>query len=245
MVTTRQTGNIKKNSFEMQAWQNQGFVVGIDEVGRGCFAGPVVAAAVILPLGKTHASLKDSKIMTAEERNKAFKWIKKHCYYGVGIVHHRAIDEHNIWQATLIAMKKALMHVLEASGRRPSIILTDAMPLNLSNTSFGDIPVYYFTQGESRSSSIAAASIVAKVTRDSMMGLYDLAIPGYKWSDNKGYGTSAHTAVIKKSHYSVIHRTSFLTKLLQCDEKKEEQLSLDALLGVHNDKAGEILCRSD
>ncbi len=149
----------------------------------------------------------------------------------VAVLEKNVIDhesEMSVLLSALIAMKKALMHVLEASGQRPSIILTDAMPLNLSNTSFDDIPVYYFTQGESRSSSIAAASIVAKVTRDSMMELYDLAIPGYKWSDNKGYGTPAHTAVIKKSHYSVIHRTSFLTKLLQGGEKHQNiQLSLD------------------
>jgi ribonuclease HII len=95
MVIVRQRGNIKKNSFENNAWQQQTIVVGLDEVGRGCFAGPVVAAAVILPLNKAHRMLKDSKIMTPQERDVAFKWIKKHCAYGIGIVHHRTIDQRN------------------------------------------------------------------------------------------------------------------------------------------------------
>lgn len=233
MVTTRQTGNIKKNSFEYDAWQRQELVIGVDEVGRGCFAGPVVAAAVILPRDKAHRMLKDSKIMTSEEREKAFAWIVKHCSYGIGIVHHRAIDEHNIWHATLIAMKKAVMHALEASGQKPSTILTDAMPLNLADTHFHEIPVYYFTQGESRSSSIAAASIVAKVTRDAMMKLFDEAIPGYGWSDNKGYGTIGHRAAIKEQNYSFLHRMTFLQKLLQPDYSEgDKQLILPIVLSA-------------
>jgi len=242
MVIVRQTGNIKKNSFEFDAWQRQTVVVGIDEVGRGCFAGPVVAAAVILPLNKPHRMLKDSKIMTAEERNAAFVWIKKHCRYGVGIVHHRTIDQRNIWHATLIAMKKALMHSLDKVLLRPSAIVTDAMPLNLSDTHFHDIPVYCFPKGESKSSSIAAASIVAKVTRDAMMELYDMAVPGYGLADNKGYGTPGHKKAIRERDYSFIHRTHFVHNFLQRDE--DVQLSLDAMLESHNE-AGEILCRSD
>ena len=92
MVIVRQTGNIKKNFFECKAWQQQSVIVGLDEVGRGCFAGPVIAAAVVLPLHKTHRMLKDSKIMTEQERETAFEWIKEHCVYGIGIVHHRTID---------------------------------------------------------------------------------------------------------------------------------------------------------
>ena len=226
MVIIKQTGKIKKNSFEYSAWQNQSVIVGVDEVGRGCFAGPVVAAAVILPANKTHRILKDSKIMTAEERNQAFSWIKKHCHYGIGIVHHRAIDQYNIWHATLIAMKKALMHVMQKSPDRPSTIVTDAMPLNLSDTHFHDIPVHYFIKGESRSNSIAAASIVAKVTRDAMMEAYNQAIPGYGLDENKGYGTPKHKKSIKEKQYSFIHRTTFLKQFLQGDDAKDMQLSL-------------------
>src|SRR3990172_12337958 len=240
MVKMRQTGNIKKNSFEHDAWQQQTVVVGIDEVGRGCFAGPVVAAAVILPLNKTNRMLKDSKIMTAEERNLAFAWIKSRCAYGIGIVHHRTIDQRNIWQSTLIAMKKALIHALETTSVRPSAILIDAMPLDLSGTHFHDIPVYYFPKGETKSSSIAAASIVAKVTRDAMMELYDVAIPGYAWSDNRGYGTPAHKRAIKNHDYSFIHRVSFLTKLLQEGEKKEEQLDMFSNPSIHSSSLGNV-----
>src|SRR5438105_7786724 len=192
VLIVRQTGNFAKNSFERDAWKQGNIIVGLDEVGRGCFAGPVVAAAVILPVNKSPRILKDSKIMTAAERNEAFQWIKKHCIYGIGIVHHRTIDQKNIWQATLIAMKKALMHTVQGISFQPSIIITDAMPLNLSDTHFHDIPVHYFSKGESKSSSIAAASIVAKVTRDAMMNFYDHAIPGYGLTYNKGYGTAQH-----------------------------------------------------
>lgn len=240
MVITRQTGNIKKNSFEFDAWQQQNLVVGIDEVGRGCFAGPVVAAAVILPFNKANRTLKDSKIMTAEERNKAYEWIKNYCTYGIGIVDHRTIDQCNIWQSTLIAMKKALIHALETTSDRPSAILVDAMPLDLSDTLFHDIPVYYFPKGETKSSSIAAASIVAKVTRDAMMELYDVAIPGYGLTRNKGYGTAAHTTAIRNHHYSFIHRVSFLTKLLQKQQNElhDIQRSLD-VFDVHPESVKE------
>ncbi len=239
MVIIRQTGNLKKNSHERAAWQQQAVVVGIDEVGRGCLAGPLVAAAVILPLNKAHRMLKDSKIMTPEERNDAFNWITLNCGYGVGIVHHRTIDKHNIYQATLIAMKKALVHALEMSVQRPSAILIDAMPLDLSDTQFNDIPVHYFTKGETKSSSIAAASIVAKVTRDAMMELYDCAIPGYALADNKGYGTVVHKLALKTHHSSIIHRTSFLKKLLSNESESSVQLE------ISSDEQGEIFCGSD
>lgn len=215
MATMRQTDNIKKNSFERAAWHQKVVIIGIDEVGRGCFAGPVVAAAVILPVNKAHAMLKDSKIMTTSERNKAFGWIVRNCTYGVGIAHHRAVDEKNIWQTTLVAMKRALMQVLAISSKPSFMVLTDAMPLDLSDTQLRDVPVYYFNKGESKSSSIAAASIVAKVIRDEMMSLYDVAMPGYGLTDNKGYGTSKHREAIEKYSYSCIHRVSFLRKTLQ------------------------------
>src|SRR5579872_2948022 len=102
MTKKRQTVNIRKNSFEMAAWQQGQVVIGIDEVGRGCIAGPLVAAATILPLNKADRRLKDSKIMTAQERQEAFQWIVKNCSYGVGIVHHRIIDKHNLYYATLM-----------------------------------------------------------------------------------------------------------------------------------------------
>lgn len=241
MAIVRQTSNIEKNSFECDAWKHNNIIVGIDEVGRGCFAGPVVAAAVILPVNAAPVFLKDSKVMTAQERAMAFEWIRKHCFYGVGIVHHRAIGQYNIWQATLIAMKKALMHALQGAPTLPSVIVTDAMPLDLSDTHFHAIPVYHFTQGESKSSSIAAASIIAKVIRDGMMAGYDQAIPGYGFTDNKGYGTAQHRTTIKKYHYSFIHRTHFVHNFLQRDY--DRQLSLDMIREVDND--AEAICGSN
>ncbi len=128
--------NFKKNYYENAAWDAQSEVCGIDEVGRGCLAGPLVAAAVILPIGKINRHIKDSKLMDPEEREKAAKWIKKHCRYAIGIVHNRLIDQHNIWHADLIAMKKALVNLFALCPQLPSVILVDAMPLQLADTSF-------------------------------------------------------------------------------------------------------------
>jgi len=248
MVKRRQIVNIRKNSFELHAWQ-QGFVVaGIDEVGRGCMAGPVVAATVILPIDKTHPMLKDSKIMTCQARESAALWIREHCIYGVGIIHHRIIDEHNIRQATLMAMKKSLLNALERSCTRPSAILIDAMPLDVSNTYLYDIPIYSFPYGETKSSSIAAASIIAKVTRDAMMRSFDKAIPGYALLQNKGYGTAAHMAEVYKCNHSIAHRVTFLTKLFQQKKNdKSAQQAINFYLQEErlSNEAGEILCRSD
>ena len=226
MVLNRQTVNIKKNFFEYQAWSNQHIVIGVDEVGRGCFAGPVVAAAVILPTNKAPRMLKDSKIMTPEERSEAFIWIQKHCFYGIGVMNHRFIDEHNIVQATRAAMIKATLNVLHISYLRPSAIVIDAMPIDLSQTTFHDIPIHYFIKGETKSSSIAAASIAAKVIRDRMMGLLDPLIPGYGWLSNKGYGTVSHRNFLKNNTHSILHRKRFLAKLWQQCSKENEQLSL-------------------
>ena len=203
-----------KNYFEEQAWQANELICGLDEVGRGCLAGPVVTAAVILPQGKTSRLLKDSKLMTAQERLEAYKWIDKNCWYSLGIAHHRIIDERNIWHATLIAMKKALVHLLAIAPQQPSKIITDAMPLNLFDTTYKDIPVHYFPFGERRSSTIAAASIVAKVKRDAMMQRMDTLFPGYLLASHKGYSTPPHKRIIRESgKHLIIHRDSFLNRL--------------------------------
>lgn len=243
-----------KNTFEAAAWQAQSVVIGIDEVGRGCLAGPVVAAAVILPINKDSRHLKDSKLMTHEERLKAYNWISKRCYMGIGIIHNRIIDQHNIWQATLIAMKKALVNLLAISPHKPSAILIDAMPLTLFDTSYKDIPVHYFPKGERKSSSIAAASIVAKVTRDRMMDHFDLVIPGYNLCENKGYATKTHKTAIKNTTHSIIHRMSFLDKTLSHqNDQRGQQLPLNftneaeesSYKGAVHNEEGNILCRSD
>lgn len=226
MARKRQTVNFKKDQFEITAWQAQSVVVGIDEVGRGCLAGPLVTAAVILPQNKRSRLLKDSKLMTESERLQAYNWIIKHCWHGLGITHNRLIDQHNIWQATLIAMKKSLMQLLATyPHKNPSAILIDAMPLNLFDTHFKDIPVHHFPKGERKSSSIAAASIVAKVFRDQLMQHYEQLFPGYKLGQHKGYSTPAHKAAVREQGHSIIHRMSFLGKTLspEHDDQNEQQ----------------------
>lgn len=209
MTIKRQTVNLKKNFFEKEAWKSLNCVVGIDEVGRGCLAGPLVTAAVILPFNGAKAFLKDSKVMTLQERQAAFTWITAHCQYQVGIVHNRCIDTHNIYQATLMAMKKALVHLLARAPQPPSAILVDAMPLKIDDLAVA-IPVYHFNYGEQKSSSIAAASIVAKVTRDRLMEQLDPLFPGFHLGQHKGYSTQLHQQSIEKLQHTIIHRTSFL-----------------------------------
>lgn len=212
-----------KNYFEAHAWQTNEVICGLDEVGRGCLAGPVVTAAVILPPGKTSRLLKDSKLMTPEERLAAFKWIDKNCWYSIGIVHHRVIDERNVWHATLIAMKKALVHLLATAPYKPVKIITDAMPLNLFDTAYKEIPVHYFPFGERRSSTIAAASIVAKVKRDAMMQRMDTIFPGYLLASHKGYSTPPHKRIIKEGgSHLIIHRDSYLARLETITENDSE-----------------------
>ncbi len=218
----RQSVNFTKNFFEISAWEQKSTVVGIDEVGRGCLAGPLVTAAVILPF-KTNRLLQDSKLLEAHERDEAYAWIIRNCAYQIGIVHNRIIDQHNIWQATLMAMKKALVNLMAQPITRPSAILVDAMPLTLADTDFGNIPVYYFPKGERKSSSIAAASIVAKVTRDALMGKFATLFPGYDLEQHKGYGTKSHQACIKALGQTIIHRTSFCGSITEETNDYQQQ----------------------
>ncbi len=216
---------IYKNQYEKASWQQGLVVCGVDEVGRGCLAGPLVTAAVILPINKLSPLLKDSKETTLEERQRAFAWIERNCVYGVGIVHNRIVDQHNIWQATLIAMKKALLALFAVAPEQPSAILVDAMPLSLSGTSFGDIPIHSFCFGERKSSSIAAASIVAKITRDQLMTRFDTIIPGYGLAMHKGYATQAHKGTLEALDYSLLHRMTFIESPI-CKEDSEHQQTI-------------------
>lgn len=220
MIATGRKDSFPKNSFEHAAWSGHTFICGIDEVGRGCLAGPLVTAAVILPINTTYRNLKDSKAMTESERLTAYKWITRSCWYGYGIIHHRGIDQENIYQATLLAMKRALLNACAQCPHTPSAIVVDAMPLTLLDTSFKDIPVHSFIKGESRSSSIAAASIIAKVRRDALMQNYEKLFPGYYLAEHKGYATQKHTDAILHKAPCIIHRTSFLTNVLA--KKKDD-----------------------
>lgn len=236
------TPKLTKNLFEKTAWLEGRLVCGIDEVGRGCLAGPLVTAAVIIPANKHMPLLKDSKILTLEERLKAARWITKHCWYGIGIVHNRLVDERNIWQATLTAMKRSLVQLMAISPHEPKAILVDAMPLSLLDTSYKDIPVYYFPKGETLSTSIAAASIIAKVTRDEIMQRMELTFPGYAFDQHKGYGTKAHRQALQEFDHSIIHRQSYLQDLNLHDSDLTLQKNLftcSSSLALTEDEAAE------
>src|SRR5665647_1415755 len=118
----RQKEIFPKNAYEIKAWQENQVVCGIDEVGRGCLAGSVVTAAVILPPGKKSRLIKDSKLLDPQERQKANDWILEHCWYGYGMANHRIIDKYNIYQATLVAMKRALVNLMASCPLSPSAI---------------------------------------------------------------------------------------------------------------------------
>ncbi len=181
-------------------------IAGIDEVGRGPLAGPVVAASVILPEDFTLLGINDSKQLTEEKRNLFYDVIYKQALaVGIGIANHDEIDQLNIYRATELAMKRALTNLSVA----PDYVLIDAM--NLSQ-----IPIKQksIVKGDTKSVSIAAASIIAKVTRDRMMSDYHESYPNYHFHKNKGYGTKDHIESLKKFGPSPIHRKTFQPKLL-------------------------------
>lgn len=176
-------------------------IAGVDEAGRGPLAGPVVAAAVILPDGLILPDVNDSKKLTAEMRDRLFDLISSEALcVGVGIGDHNLVDSINILQATLSAMRDAVLSLSHA----PDFLLIDgisSIPMN--------IPQRTVKKGDSLSLSIAAASIIAKVTRDRMMTAYDALYPGYGFAGHKGYGAASHLAAIAELGPSPIHRKSF------------------------------------
>lgn len=197
---------IKKNYHEREAWQQGSIVCGIDEVGRGCLAGPIVIGAVILPPFTRSTLLKDSKQLTRPELLKGYDWIISNCNYALSIIHHRLIDKKNIYQATLSGMKRALYQLL-CKNSTINLVLVDAMPLQIGSLSVVSAPF-----GEQWSSSIAAASILAKVTRDAIMTRMDTIIPGYTFMNHKGYSTTIHTNALMNLEHSIIHRKTFIKK---------------------------------
>ncbi|MBP6011023.1 MAG: ribonuclease HII [Alphaproteobacteria bacterium] len=178
-----------------------GPVAGIDEVGRGPLAGPVYAAAVILDPARLPRGIDDSKAMTAEAREKAFgKIMERALSVGIAFASVEEIDEINILQATMLAMRRAAeglsiapVHAFVDGNRAPALAC----------------PVETIVEGDAKSLSIAAASIVAKVTRDRVMRELDAQHPGYNWASNKGYGTPDHLAALERLGVTVHHRKSF------------------------------------
>lgn len=206
MVTIKCKPNFKRLFYEKQAWNENKTVCGIDEVGRSCLAGPVVAAAAILKPYARHKYLKDSKELTAEQRQVAYAWLLKNSEFAVGVINHRLIDKFNIHYATIYAMKRALFQLI-ALNKKPDLILVDHIALKIDNL---EAEIRHFSYGESLSSSIAAASIIAKVTRDNLMARFDNIFSGYNFSSNKGYGTKAHKEAINNFGLIICHRNSFI-----------------------------------
>lgn len=195
----------------------QGYVniAGVDEVGRGPLAGPVVAAAVVLPDDFDVLGIDDSKKLSEKKREELFKVITEGAVaYGIGMADHEVIDDINILQATKLAMKRALDELsekLKAAESGPiDYILFDAMKIEDI-----DIPQESIIKGDAKVLAIAAASIVAKVTRDRMMVEYAKEYPGYAFEKNKGYGTKAHYEGIEAQGICPIHRRTFLKKVLE------------------------------
>lgn len=183
-------------------YQHLGYVCGIDEAGRGPLAGPVVAGAVILPPGCEILYLNDSKQLTEKRREELYDEIReKAVAVGVGIVGPRRIDEINILQATYEAMCEAIGQLTVM----PQILLNDAV--TIPQVTIPQVPII---KGDAKSLSIAAASVIAKVTRDRMMREYDDLMPEYGFAAHKGYGSAAHIAAIKKYGPSPIHRATFI-----------------------------------
>lgn len=178
------------------------YVAGIDEAGRGPLAGPVVAAAVILPKDIFLPFLNDSKKVTEKRRDVLFDEIKQNAIaYGIGIASNTLIDEINILQATYEAMREAI----NALEKTPDVLLVDAVHIPDIN-----IKQVGIVKGDAKSVNIAAASILAKVTRDRIMAEYDKIYPEYGFASNKGYGTATHIAALKEVGPCAIHRKSFI-----------------------------------
>ena len=179
------------------------YICGIDEVGRGPFAGPVVAGAVILPKDDPILYLNDSKKLSEKKREALYDEIMERAVAtGIGIVSPARIDEINILQATYEAMRQAVSRL----SVQPQLLLNDAV--TIPEIQIPQVPII---KGDAKSVSIAAASIVAKVTRDRMMEEYDKVLPEYGFASNKGYGSAAHIEALKKYGPSPIHRKTFIT----------------------------------
>lgn len=184
-------------------------IAGVDEVGRGPLAGPVVAAAVILPKGCKIPGLNDSKKIPKSKHKEIYEAVLQNAIaIGIGIKDNQVIDQVNIYEATKLAMMEAIGQL----EPQPQHLLIDAMSLDLP------IPQTSIIKGDANSLSIAAASIVAKVTRDRMMEEFDRKYPGYDFAQNAGYGTANHLAGLHKLGVTPIHRRSFEPVKSMCED---------------------------
>ena len=179
-----------------------GVVAGVDEAGRGPLAGPVVAAAVIIDQKNLIEGIKDSKKLSKNKREELYVKITQNYVWSIGVVEPKEIDEINILEAT----KKACVLAVEGLIKEPSVVIVDG------NMKFSDKRFVSYIKGDDKSISIAAASIIAKVTRDRMMELLHQEFPYYFWAKNSGYGTKEHISAIEKYGSSIHHRLSFKLK---------------------------------
>ena len=190
------------STFE-EEYKDYPYICGIDEVGRGPLAGPVVAGAVILPKDDMILYLNDSKKLSEKKREMLYDEIMNRAVAtGIGMASPARIDEINILQATYEAMRMAIDNLKV----RPDILLNDAV--TIPQVDILQVPII---KGDAKSISIAAASIIAKVTRDRLMVEYDKVLPGYDFAKNKGYGTKVHIAGLKELGATPIHRKTFIT----------------------------------
>ncbi len=191
---------LQRFSFEKRFWSKHQLVAGIDEVGRGPLAGPVVTAAVILPTDFDLIQVNDSKQLTPKNRRALYpKILEEAVDVGIGLKSAQVIDQVNIYQADRLAMAQAV----EALSIKPDVLLVDAMQVPI------DLPQVKLIHGDARSNSIAAASIVAKVFRDDLMTAYGELYPEYDFAHNAGYGTPKHLAALKEFGPTPIHRKTF------------------------------------
>ena len=198
----KETARIYQLQQYEREYEKEGLICGIDEVGRGPLAGPVVAGAVILPKNCEILYLNDSKQLSAEKREQLYDVILEHAVaVGIGIVSPQRIDEINILQATYEAMRQAI----EKLNPQPAVLLNDAV--RIPQVAIQQVPII---KGDAKSVSIAAASIVAKVTRDRMMEQYEEVFPGYGFARNKGYGSKEHIEALQTMGPTAIHRRSFI-----------------------------------
>ncbi len=200
--------------------KQQGFlaIAGVDEAGRGPLAGPVVAGCVVFSSSCDTQPYKDSKKTTLRQRENLFEALShSKAALGVGIAEPAEIDRINILQASLLAMQRAVQNCAENSGVTPDFLLVDGtFPVPM------ELPQQPLTKGESKSASIAAASIIAKVTRDRLMAKYHIQYPQYNFQQHKGYPTKAHRAAIAEFGPSPLHRRTFKGVREFCQDDSDE-----------------------
>lgn len=212
--------------FEESIWKDKSRtspICGFDEAGRGPLAGPVTVCALILKKEPPNGLIKDSKLMTAKSREKAHLWLKENAFYHVTFVSPWQIERNNIYHATRRAIRQAWWYVASnypSVTSRITTLIIDALPLTFEKA-YAPASVKEIaspTNGEYHSLSIAAASIVAKETRDTLMREYATLFPRVGFGQHKGYGTGAHIAFLEKNNATLIHRRGFIRKWLTSHE---------------------------